>query len=141
MAENTFYDVDTEIKKRFSDYMKFMDNFDRGISTIEIDNKDNYFDVQTSDKNKIKVEFKLFKAKESYEIKKLIEEKKGKEVDYKSLIYGIKSWNLVDDKGNVLPINEESLNNLPDYIFKILLVFVKGKNKEPGTEELRNFFK
>jgi len=40
-----------------------------------------------------------------------------------------------------LPINEESLNNLPDYIFKILLVFVKGKNKEPGTEELRNFFK
>jgi len=51
--------------------MKFMDNFDRGISTIEIDNKDNYFDVQTSDKNKIKVEFKLFKAKESYEIKNL----------------------------------------------------------------------
>jgi len=126
-----------DLKRDVENYRKFMKNFDRTQDTFKFPKKG--FDVLTKNNDEeIEVELQFIKSSDMYSIRKLDAENKSYERDTKMLVAGIKSWNLVDETGNLLPITKPTMDELPNPLIQILLLLIKAKNLEPTPDEIES---
>lgn len=119
MAEEKIEVIETE-----EGYKKFYTNFDRSISSVKIDN--------------ITYKIKYISAKDMNAVRKMQKDKKLYEATVFLLEKGLEDWDLKDSNGEILPINKESIENLPSTLFTRLSMIISAKNRDPEPDELEN---
>lgn len=136
MAKEEKNPIQENIQKTLLAYMKALKEVDRDKENFAISAP---YLKKINLPDPFKWNIKFISTKDMRKIKKLERDQNLEDADMQYAICGLKEWNWKNEKGEMVPIKKDTLEELPDFLFNIIVTSIKGKNREPGAEELENF--